>query len=113
MGIPTPAKYKQLPNYIAGAYGDDILALAVALSDILLRLDNPGLSGAVTTIDTSAITGNFQAIQILTDAQFSTFTETDGTGSMTGFVIPAGTVIYGKITAYTLTSGRIRAYRAS
>lgn len=50
-------------------------------------------------------------IQVLSDAQFSVFTELNKHASdagMTSITIPAGTVIEGAITALTLTSGNIR-----
>lgn len=68
-------------------------------------------SGVVTTSNTDAITGPFVAITVLADATFSTFTEVNGSGAMTGFVVPAGVTIFGQITAYTLTSGTVRAYK--
>ena len=70
--------------------------------------------GVVVETGTDAITGKFYAIQVLADATFSTFTENGSSGDvMTGFAIPAGTVIYNGlgITAFTLTSGKVRAYK--
>jgi len=67
---------------------------------------------ATNTSNTSAITGNFRAIQIINDAVFSLLTDTGSTGSLTGLTIPAGVVLFGKFTAYTLTSGAVRAYSA-
>jgi hypothetical protein len=78
--------------------------------------DQCAKNGVVTESGTTAITGDFYAIQVLADANFSTFTENAATGdAMTGFSIPAGTVLYnGKgITAFTLTSGTVRAYKRS
>ena len=70
-------------------------------------------NGVVNVTDTTATTGDFYAIQVLDTANFAAFTENAATGSMTGFDIPAGTVLYnGKgITAFTLTSGKVRAYK--
>lgn len=70
--------------------------------------------GVVVKTDTTAVTGKFYAIQVLEDAQFSVLTENAKSGdSMTGFSIPAGTIIYNGlgITAFTLTSGKVRAYK--
>jgi delta-aminolevulinic acid dehydratase/porphobilinogen synthase len=70
--------------------------------------------GVVVETGTDAITGKFYAIQVLADATFSTFTENGSSGDvMTGFAVPAGTVIYNGlgITAFTLTSGKVRAYK--
>lgn len=70
--------------------------------------------GVVVETGTDAVTGRFYAIQVLSDATFSAFTENGSSGDvMTGFAIPAGTVIYNGlgITAFTLTSGKVRAYK--
>ena len=70
--------------------------------------------GVVVETGATAVTGKFYAIQVLSDATFSAFTENGKTGDvMTGFAIPAGTVIYNGlgITAFTLTSGKVRAYK--
>ena len=70
--------------------------------------------GVVVETGTDAITGKFYAIQVLAEATFSTFTENGSSGDvMTGFAVPAGTVIYNGlgITAFTLTSGKVRAYK--
>jgi hypothetical protein len=69
-----------------------------------------GQRGVVNETGTTAVTGSFYAIQILTTANFSLLTEGQATGdAMTGFDI-APTVLYGDFTAFTLTSGRVRAY---
>lgn len=74
--------------------------------------DRTGSLGNVVSTNTDAVSGQFYAIQVLEDATFSAFVETDSTGqAMTGFVIPAGTILYGNITGYTLASGKVRAYR--
>lgn len=72
-----------------------------------------GYLGAVTTIDTVAVTGQFYAIQILEDANFSAFVAVGDSGSMTGFVVQAGMIIFGRVTAYTLASGKVRAYKSA
>lgn len=75
--------------------------------------DVTGRGGVVVTTNTSAVTGVFCAIQVIEDANFSAFVETDSAGqAMTGFAIPAGVTLYGNITGYTLASGKVRAYRA-
>lgn len=74
-------------------------------------VDGGGQAGVTVTTNTSPVTGSFTSIQVLEDANFSTFTEAGAAGqAMTGFVVPAGTVIFGRITAYTLASGKVRAY---
>jgi hypothetical protein len=70
--------------------------------------------GVVVETGTTAVTGKFYAIQVLEAAEFSTFTENAKSGdAMTGFSIPAGTILYNGlgITAFTLTSGKVRAYK--
>ena len=70
-----------------------------------------GLAGVVVTTNTSPVSGQFTAIQVLEDANFSAFAEAGASGqAMTGFVIPAGVAISGRITGYTLASGKVRAY---
>lgn len=71
-------------------------------------------NGIVVETGTTAVTGDFYAIQILETANFATFTENNKSGdAMTGFDIPAGTMLYNGagITAFTLNSGKVRAYK--
>jgi len=70
-----------------------------------------GTAGATYYGDTSAHTGTWSAVQVITTATFTTFTGTGMTG-FTGVAFPVGTVIYGDITAITLTSGSVVAYNA-
>jgi len=70
--------------------------------------------GVHVETSTDAVTGKFYAIQVLADANFAVFTENGKSGDpMTGFTIPAGTTIMNGlgITAFTLTSGKVRAYK--
>jgi len=70
-----------------------------------------GQGGCHTETGTSAITGNFVAIQILTDTVFSLLTDTTEVGDdATTITYVAGSIIYGQFTAFTLTSGAVRAY---
>lgn len=76
-------------------------------------VDRSGALGVVVTTNTSAVTGSFYAVTVLEDATFSAFSESDASGqAMTGFAVPAGVTLYGRITGYTLTSGKVRAYKA-
>lgn len=75
-------------------------------------VDITGALGVVVETGTSAVTGLFSSIQILEDATFSVFTESADGDAMTGFVVPAGIVLHGRITAFTLSSGKVRAYKA-
>ncbi len=70
-----------------------------------------GLAGVMVTTNTSPVSGQFTIIQVLEDANFSAFSEAGASGqAMTGFVIPAGVAIFGRITGYTLASGKVRAH---
>lgn len=79
-----------------------------------------GQKGKIILTDTTAITGvKIRAIQCLSDTVFTTLTDTTSTtnGIETTAVaadygtVPAGTVLYGKFTAVTLTSGRVILYK--
>lgn len=81
-----------------------------SFADTVVNRD--GQAGCTVETGTTAVTGNYFAIQILADATFSTLTDTSADGdAMTGFVIPAGITLFGKFTAFTLTLGRVRAYK--
>jgi len=70
--------------------------------------------GVVVETGTDPVTGKFYAIQVLEAATFTTFTESGASGdAMTGFSIPAGTILYNGlgITAFTLSGGKVRAYK--
>lgn len=71
-----------------------------------------GQRGVIVETGTSALTGlDAYAIQLLADTEFATLTESNKTGdNMTGFSIPAGTVLFGNFSAVTLTSGAVRIY---
>ncbi|MBD2200147.1 MULTISPECIES: arabinofuranosidase catalytic domain-containing protein [Calothrix] len=72
-----------------------------------------GKYGGVVTTDTSTVTGSFSVIQILNDTVFSSITVDGVSGALTGYTIPAGQTIYGDITTYKLTSGKVLAYKSS
>lgn len=75
-------------------------------------VDRTGQLGVTVVTDTSAVTGPFYCLQCLEDTIFATFVETGATGgSMVGFAVPAGTPLYGNITSFSLTSGKVRAYK--
>lgn len=75
-----------------------------------------GQRGFVFTDDTNAVTGNFAAIQIVSDAVFNTLTALNSTvGNLAGVsavTLTSGTIIYGPFTGYDLTSGKVIAYKA-
>ena len=75
-----------------------------------------GEAGATFESGTTAVTGEFCAILIVADAIFTvlTWAEQDGDDMSTGTVtFPAGVTIYGQITAFTLASGQVLAYKAA
>lgn len=59
----------------------------------------------------SGSAGPWFKIHVLVAANFSALTITNSTGTLTGIAYPAGTEIYGNITAITLASGTIMAYK--
>lgn len=73
--------------------------------------DQNGKGSVRYTTDTVAVTGgSFSQIMCLTATTFSVLTRTDATGSLVGVSLPAGTLLMGPFTAYTLTSGAVAAY---
>lgn len=69
-----------------------------------------GQRGAINTANTTAVTGvQVSCIQILRDAVFSSITEEGSTGSIE-LEWERGEFIFGRITGYQLTSGKVRAY---
>lgn len=73
-----------------------------------------GHGGATTETGTTARTGSWFSIHMIEDTEFSVLTDNlaDPNGNAaTGFVYGAGQVIFGDFTAFTLTSGKVRAYR--
>ena len=64
--------------------------------------------GLVTS--TSAQTGNYVALQIVTPTVFTSISGNGITGTWSGTSIPAGMVIVGPITGFQLTSGAVIAY---
>lgn len=71
-----------------------------------------GEYGAVVETGTTAITGDFEAIQVIEAATFSTLTAPNWSGdALTSVSIPAGTILYGYFTAFTLSAGKVIAYK--
>lgn len=71
-------------------------------------------NGAVVETGTTAVTGSFCAIQVIEEATFSTLTSANWSGdALTSVAIPAGTIIYGAFSAFTLTSGKVIAYKTA
>lgn len=71
-----------------------------------------GLNGGAYVANTTAQAGSFVAIMALEDAVIASMTAENITGALTNIPLPAGAVIYGTITVFTLASGKIIAYNA-
>jgi len=78
-----------------------------------------GQNGAVFESGTTAITGSFCAIQVVTATQFTALVPVDtkhiGTSgqsgdSVAGVTFTAGSVLFGNWTGFTLASGSVVAY---
>lgn len=71
-------------------------------------------AGAVFENGTTAITAqNFHAIAATEDTVFASLVAADWTGdSLASLAVPKGMTIYGHFTAFTLTSGKVIAYKS-
>jgi len=88
--------------------------------DNLMQVSNSSLgqSGAILVTDTTAIVGVFSSMLVVSDATFTTLTSditkngivTTSTGADFG-TLSTGTIIYGKITAVTLSAGKVILYK--
>ena len=82
---------------MSGKFGDEARA----------RAEN----GFYTIDDTAAHTGDWWAFEVVTDAVIASITDGDaGTGDITASSIAQGVIIYGSVTAITLTSGIVRMF---
>jgi hypothetical protein len=70
-----------------------------------------GQGGAVYVSDTTQTNGNFGAIQAVADTVFSALVAGNWTGTTASLPLPAGATIFGNFTSFTLTSGKVVAYR--
>ena len=70
-----------------------------------------GQGGAVYVSGTTQTSGNFGAIQAVADSVFSALVAGNWTGTTTNLPLPAGATIFGNFTSFTLTSGKVVAYR--
>lgn len=94
------------------AWNDENIGPSVT-GEVDAALVSLGQRGFVFVDGTSATPGNFAAIQVIADAQFSALTALYSTvGGLVGITLSAGTIIYGPFTAFTLTSGKVIAYKA-
>lgn len=71
-----------------------------------------GTNGANYESGTTAIEGTFCAITALEDTVFSVLTVENWAGDSTASLpLPAGVTLFGRINAFTLTSGKVVAYK--
>ena len=72
-----------------------------------------GEEGAIFVEDTNAHSGNFFALQAISDVVINSVTAPKlESGSLAGETITKGMIIYLNITAITLTSGKALLYKA-
>lgn len=70
-----------------------------------------GEYGGRMTTTTAAVTGNFQAIQFITDGKFTSVSQTALTGeNLNSVTFPAGFVVFAAVTAFQLATGSAIAY---
>jgi hypothetical protein len=104
-----------------GTYAERVAVVnedgSTGLTDAQLRAapvktaDQNGTAAVIYTTNTTAVTNvNISQIMCLTTTTFSVLTRTGATGSLAGVALPAGTLLIGPFTAYTLTSGAVAAY---
>ena len=73
-----------------------------------------GENGAIFESGDTLHSGEFVAINIVEDAVFESLTWPELSGdTITGVIFSAGSTIYGEITAFKLTSGKVLAYKAA
>lgn len=91
--------------------GDSVAVRGRATGE-MYTVDKTGANGVLNVTGTGAQTGTWAVLVCITDTVFNVLTETGATGSLTGISVPAGTALFGQFTAFTLTSGVVRAYVA-
>lgn len=116
-GTPGALGYDQAGNLMNGNNNHGLLFSLILGALQLLTGGGSGGSGGIkiaspsaglTISDTSAHTGTFNAITIVSDAVFTALT-----GTITGYgtiTYPAGITLYGSFTSITLASGVVVAY---
>jgi hypothetical protein len=70
-----------------------------------------GQGGAVYVTNTTQTDGSFGAIQAVADTVFTALVAGNWTGTTASLPLPAGATIFGNFTSFTLTSGKVVAYR--
>jgi hypothetical protein len=70
-----------------------------------------GEYGGKVVTGTTAVTGNFQAIQFIADGSFTSVSQTALAGdALTGVTFPAGFVVFAAVTSFQLATGKAIAY---
>lgn len=70
-----------------------------------------GQGGATVETGTTAVTGTFAVIQFLEGGSFAALTSNYDGDTLVGVTMASGTIIYGRFTAFTLSSGKVIAYK--
>lgn len=71
-----------------------------------------GTNGAIYESGTTAVTGTFCAITALEATVFSLLTVENWGGDTTANLpLPAGATLFGRVSAFTLSSGKVIAYK--
>jgi hypothetical protein len=74
--------------------------------------DSMGFQGVVPVTGTSANTAGYTAIQFAEAGTLTAIAGTGISGTWTGITFPAGFIIRGRISSFTLASGKVLAYLA-
>ncbi len=69
-----------------------------------------GEKGGIYITDTTAHTGDFDAITALETAVIAELISDNITGTLTSVPLPAGATIYGRFSSIDLASGKVIAY---
>lgn len=70
-----------------------------------------GENGGTIVTNTSQVTGDFNCVYPIEDSVISSCTTPDFAGSLNGLTLKAGIPFYGRVTALTLTSGKVVLYK--
>lgn len=82
------------------------------MTDAAFKDQSFGGKGVVYEAGTTAIKGAFFCIAALEDTVIATLEASDWSGdTLTSIPLPAGMPIYGTFNAFTLTSGKVLAYK--
>jgi len=81
----------------------------IKIADMLMGILSK--RGGLTIADTGDHTGTWSKVMITAaNTKFATYTAAGFTGTITDILFAQGTVLYGDITAITLSQGKVVAY---